>query len=73
MSNFLEMPIDGRYLSSDIELENGSRENIDEDIIDIPFDIVQSVDLIIERSHYLGDGIARVNYLNKRNYYGEHR
>lgn len=73
MSNFLEMPIDGRYLSSDIELENRSKEKIDEDIIDVPFDIVQSVDLIIERSHYLGDGIARVNYLSKRNCYGEHR
>lgn len=73
MDNFLEMPIDGRYLSSDIELENGSREKLDRDIIDNPFDLVQSVDLIIERSHYLGNGIARVNYLSKRNCYGEYR
>ena len=73
MSNFLEMPIDGRYLSSDIEFENESRKKFDEDIINTPFDLVQSVDLSVERSHYLGDGMARVNYLSKRNCYGEHK
>lgn len=73
MDNFLEMPIDGRYLSSDIEFENGTRKDLDEDISDTPLDLVQSVDLIIERSNYLGDGIARVKYLSKVNNYGEHR
>ena len=73
MDNFVEEAINGRYLSSDIAFENGSRKEFDEDIITPPFDLIQSVDLKIEHEFYMGDGIARINYLNKRNYYGEHR
>lgn len=74
MSNFLEMPINGRYVSSDIErFKNGTRKRLDEDAVDTPFDLVQSADLNVERSYYWGNGIARINYISKRNCYGEHR
>lgn len=73
MSNFVETSINGGYLSADIEFKNGTRKRLDKDVVNVPFDIVHSVDLKIEHEFYKGDGIARRNYISKRNCYGEHR